>query len=205
MTDILTNTFAELTDNGSTASVELPGDVNEVDVYIDDGETWDSGSLTALTSFDGGTTWVTVPGFTKTTGDGYLGSFTAYGKDLKFTIASVAGASASITITIKAKRVMSQVILAAQTLTDNGNTDLVLTRPGDLAVFAKGTWDSGSLTLSVSPDGTLYVDSGVTAITANGGGYYTNTAGDTTLRLVLASVAGAAADLDVWVYVKYAE
>lgn len=203
MTDILTNTFATLTANGSTASVELPGDVNEVDVYINDTETWDSGSLTALTSFDGGTTWVTVPGFTKTSGDGYLGSFTAYGKDLKFTIASVVTASV-ITITIKAKAVMSQVLLAAQTLTDNGNTDLVLTRPGDLAVFAKGTWDSGSLTLAVSPDGTLYVDSGVTAITANGGGYYTNTAEDTILRLVLASVAGAVADLDVWVYVKYA-
>jgi hypothetical protein len=200
MSDKLTNTFAELTADGQSASVELPGDVNDIDVYLADAETWGSGTLILQTSFDGGTTWVAVPSASWTSGDGVLAtSIRAYGKDLRLSLSGAT--SPSLTVTIKASRVsQSFAKLVAEALDDNGNTDFVLTQPCSVAVFVKGTWDSGSLTLSVSPDGTLYVDSAATAVTANGGTFFANAAGDYMFRLVLASVAAAGADLDVWVY-----
>ena len=193
----VTNTFAELTANGSTASYELPGDVNKLDIYLADAETWGSGTLIAQTSFDGGTTWVAVPGVSYNSGDGLLASKElAFGRDVRFTVSGAT--SPSLTVTIKATPVASYV--EYYNLTANGNTEVPLNRPGAVAVFAKGTWDSGSLTLSHSPDGTLYLYSGVAAITADGGGEYANAADDALLRLVLASVT-TAADLDVHVYV----
>lgn len=192
-----TNTFAELTANGQSASYELPGDVCSVDVYLADAETWGSGTLILQSSFDGGTTWVAVPSASWTSGDGVLGSYTVYGRDVRFSLSGATGPS--LTPTIKVKPVASEVQYLGP-LTDNGNTDLVLPRAGAIALFVKGTWDSGSLTLSISPDGTAYYDSGVAAITANGGGFFANATDESILRLVLASVAAAGADLDVWVY-----
>jgi len=194
-----TNTFATLTDNGSTAAFVMPGDVNDVDVYIQDGPTYDSASITAETSTDGGTTWVTQAALSAiTSGDGYIASFRAYGQQLRFTAASVAAASADIDITVKATAVSSSV--ERYVITANGNTDIPVTRPGPVYVAITGTWDSASVTLSVSPDGTLYVDTGVTAITADGAGLFANAAGDSLLRLVTASAAGVITVLDVEVY-----
>lgn len=190
------NTFAELTADGNTATFELPGDVSTVDVYLDDAETWGAGTLKLQSSFDGGTTWVDVPSASWTSGDGRLGSYTVYGRDVRLNLAGAT--SPSLTVTLKAQPVASYV--EHYSLTANGNTAVPLTKPGAVAVFAKGTWDSGSLTLSESPDGSHYYDAGVTAITANGGGFFANAADNSQLRLVLASVA-TAADLDVWVYV----
>ena len=196
MTD--SNTWATLTANGSTAALAMPGDVNDVDVYLNDTETWDSGSLTAETSPDGGTTWVTVAAFSAlTSGDGYIGSFRCFGQNLRFTVASVVTASV-LTLTAVAKPVAAT--LQRYNITANGNTEIPVTRTGDLAVFLTGTWDSASVTMSVSPDGTLYVDSAATAVTADGGFVYTNTAGNTLMRLVTASAAGVITDLDVEVY-----
>lgn len=194
-----TNTFAQLTADGNTAAFSLPGDVCDIDVYIADAETWGGGTLKMQTSFDGGTTWVDVPNASWTSGDGLLSAgVRAYGRDVRFNLAGAT--SPVIDVTIKAVAVSQASVEVYGPLTDNGNTVVLAPRGGAVAVFVKGTWDSGSLTLSHSPDGTLYVDSGMTAITANGGGFFTNTCGDTLLRLVLASVAAASADLDVWVY-----
>lgn len=191
-----TNTFAELTADGQSAAYECPGDVNDIDVYLDDGETWGSGTLIVQSSPDGGTTWIAVASASWTSGDGYLGTVRAYGKDIRL---SVSGSTTpSLTVTVRATPVASSVKKVA-TLTANGNTDFYINRKGAFALFALGTWDSGSLTLSITPDNTLYVDSGLTALTADGGEAYANTPGDTQLRLVLASVA-TASDIDVYVY-----
>lgn len=191
-----TNAFAELTANGQSAAFECPGDVNDIDVYLDDAETWGGGTLIVQSSPDGGTTWIAVASASWTSGDGYLGSVRAYGRDIRL---SLSGATTpSLTVTVRATSVAS-VVRKVATLTANGNTDFALNRAGDFALFALGTWDSGSLTLSVTPDNTSYYDSGLTALTADGGQAYTNTAGDTQLRLVLASVV-TASDIDVYVY-----
>ena len=197
MSDKLTHTFANLAADGSTATLELPGDVNVVDVYFADGADDGTGTLTMYSSFDGGTTWVAVPTAAWTSGDGYVGSYTVYGKDLKFTLAS--STSPDMDITVKAKAVSQAEATYVGNLTDDGSIEFTIPREGPVAVFAKGTWDSGSLTLSHSPDGTLYVDSGVTAVTANGGGIFANACGDTLFKLVLGSVSSAC-DLDFWVY-----
>jgi len=199
MSDKLFHTFAELTANGQSASVELPGDVNDVLVYLNDAETWGAGTLILQTSFDGGTTWVAVPSASWTVGDGLLTSsaLRCFGKDLRL---SLSGATTpSLTVTIKAERVSQSEAQYVGPITANGNTDFVLNRNGACAVFIKGTFDSASVTLSHSPDGTLYVDSGVTAITAAGGGFFSNAGKDTIMRLVTGSIV-TAADLDVHVY-----
>lgn len=193
-----TNTFAILSADGQTASYELPGDVNEVDVYLKDGANDGGGTLKMQTSFDGGTTWVDVPSASWTSGDGRLGSYVTFGRDVRFDLAG-STTPANMIVVVVAKPVASYVQYLGP-LTANGNTDLVLTKPGKFAIFAKGTWDSGSLTVSESPDGTSYYDTGVTAITANGGGEFANVADNSIMRLVLASVV-TAADLDVWAYV----
>jgi len=191
-----TNTFAELTADGQSAAFECPGDVNDIDVYLDDAETWGSGTLIVQSSPDGGTTWIAVASASWTSGDGYLGSVRAYGKDIRLSLSG--STSPSLTVTVRATPVAS-VVRKVATLTANGNTDIALNRAGAFALFALGTWDSGSLTLSITPDNTLYVDSGLTALTADGGEAYANVPGDTQLRLVLASVV-TASDIDVYIY-----
>ena len=193
-----TNTFANITANGSTAAFAMPGDVNDVDLYIADSPTYDSASITAETSPDGGTTWVTVAAMSAiTSGDGYAASFRCFGQNLRFTVASVVTAC-DLDLTVRATPVAST--LQRYEITANGNTEIPVSRKGDVAVFLTGTWDSASVTMSLTPDGTLYVDSGATAVTADGGFTYTNTAGDTQLRLVTASAAGVITVLDVEVY-----
>jgi hypothetical protein len=198
MSRIATNSFAELTATGQTASYELPGDICAVDVYLDDTETYGGGTLKLQSSPDGGTTWVDVPSASWTSGDGHLGAFTVYGRTIRFDLAGAT--SPSLTVTIKAKsKSLASVVYA--NLTDNGNTTLVLGKPPTGAfIFAVGTWDSGSLTFAWSPDGgSNYYDSGVAAITADGGAALTNAGSDVLGRLVLGSVV-TAADIDVWVY-----
>jgi len=193
MSRVKVNTFAELTADGSTAAVALPGMASKVHVYLNDTETWGSGTLILESSVDG-SNWVAVPSASWTSGDGLLGTVDVLGGQLRATLSGAT--TPSLTVTIKAIAYSGVVGEEPINLTANGNTDLVLSRAGKFAVFASGTWDSGSLTVSESPDGTLYVDSGVTAVTADGGGVHAN-AGDATLvRLVLASVV-TAADLDV--------
>jgi hypothetical protein len=191
-----TNAFAELTADGQSAAFECPGDVNDIDVYLDDAETWGSGTLIVQSSPDGGTTWIAVASASWTSGDGYLGSVRAYGRDIRLSLSG--STTPSLTVTVRATPVAS-VVRKVATLTANGNTDFALNRAGGFALFALGTWDSGSLTLSVTPDNSSYYDSGLTALTADGGQAYANTPGDTQCRLVLASVV-TASDIDVYVY-----
>jgi hypothetical protein len=173
-----TNAFAELTADGQSAAYEMPGDVCDVDVYLADAETWGSGTLIVQSSPDGGTTWIAVASASWTSGDGYLGSVRAYGRDIRLSLSG--STTPSLTVTVRATPVAS-VVRKVATLTANGN------------------WDSGSLTLSLTPDNLTYYDSGLTALTADGGQAYANTPNDTQLRLVLASVV-TASDLDVYVY-----
>lgn len=193
-----TNTFATLTADGSTAAFELPGDVNSVDVFVADSPTWGGGTLIAQQSFDGGTTWVAVASASYTSGDGYLGTYDVYGRDLRFTISG--STTPDIDITVKAQAIRSSVERLA--VTANGNTAFEVPAEGDIAVYVSGTFDSASLTVSNSPDGTLYVDSGYTAVTAAGGAVLANSANLSIFRIVTASVASAA-DLEVLVFKKH--
>lgn len=198
MSRINTNTFTTLAANGQSAAFELPGDVNDLDVYVSDAAaTWGGGTLILQTSFDGGTTWVAVPSASYTAGSGLIDSARrSFGKYVRLSLSGAT--SPSLGITVKAKAV-SESDHQYLNITANGNSTVVLPRGGALAVFVKGTFDSASLTLAHSPDGTLYVDSGVTAITAAGGGFFANGGKDTLFRIVTASIV-TAADLDVWVY-----
>lgn len=195
MSTVATNTYAELTADGQSASFELPAMVTDVDVYLDDAETWGSGTLILQSSHDGGTTWVAVTGASWTSGDGYLGSVRVYGQDLRLSLSG--STSPSLTVTVKAVAVSGAVAIN-KTLTANGNVDVVLPRGTAFAMRAAGTWDSGSLTVEESPDGSNYYNC-VAAVTADGGGEYANAGDNTLLRLVLASVV-TAADLDVVIY-----
>ena len=181
------NTFATLSADGSTADLALPGDVNRVKLYLADGETWGGGTLTMYQSFDGGTTYVAVASSAKTSGDGYLGAFDVYGRILKFTLAS--STTPTLAITVEVDAIASSYV--EYDLVDDGNTDFSVPRKGDFAVFASGTWDSGSLTVSETPDNTLFVDTGYTAVTADGGAVHSNTSLNDKFRLVLASVTTA--------------
>jgi hypothetical protein len=192
MSTILTNTFAELTADGQSASVELPAAVCDVELYLDDAETWGGGTLILESSHDGGTTWVAVTGASWTAGDGYIAKVRCYGQDLRLSLSG--STTPSLTATVKAVAV-SEAHIHNVTLTANGTTDVVLPRGKAYAIRVTGTFDSGSLTVEESPDGTLYVNS-IAAITAAGGGEYANAGANTLLHLVLASVV-TAADLDV--------
>lgn len=181
------NTFANLAADGSTADLALPGDVNSVKVYLADGADDGGGTLTMHQSFDGGTTYVAVASASWTSGDGYLGTFDVYGRVLKFVLAGAT--SPDLDITVVADAVASSY--EEFNLVANGNTDFAVPRKGDFAVYAKGTWDSGSLTIDETPDNTLYTDIGYTAVTANGGAVFVNAQENDKFRLVLASVVTA--------------
>jgi hypothetical protein len=181
------NTFATLSADGSTADLNLPGDVNSVKLYLADGETWGGGTLTMYQSFDGGTTYVAVASSAKTSGDGYLGTFDVYGRVLKFILASSTTPTLDITVVADAVASSAEVVQ----FIDDGSADFSVPRKGDFAVFAAGTWDSGSLTISETPDNTLYTDIGYTAVTADGGAVFVNAQKNDSFRLVLASVATA--------------
>lgn len=95
-------------------------------------------------------------------------------------------------------------IIATANLTANGNTDfeVPLDRNGRVkpfTIFSEGDWGtSGSMTVSYSTDeGTTYMDSGETAITADGF-FALAPYGVTHVRIVLASATSP--DLNVNVH-----
>ena len=186
-------TFTAITANGSSSAHVLPGIANDVDVYLDDASVWDTATMVLESSIDG-TTWIAVPSASWTAATGFLARLTnVFGNFLRVTVSSV-GASTSLIPTVTAKAV-SGAYMQRVTLTANGTTDMPLPHGGAYAVFANGTWDSGSLTVEDSPDGTLYTET-IAAITANGGAIFTNGGENTLVHLVLASVV-TAADLDL--------
>lgn len=193
-----TNTFAILAADGSTAAYELGADVNSVDVYLKDTATDGGGTAKLQSSFDGGTTWVDVASASWTSGVGYMGTYTVFGRYVRINLAG-ATSPTNFIVTVKSEAVASYVEYV--NLLDDASHDVVLTKPGAVAVFAEGTWDSGSLTVTESPDGVAYYDSGYTALTADGGEVFTNPADNKMLSLELASVA-TACDLNVWIYVS---
>jgi hypothetical protein len=185
----LVNTFANLAADGSTADLALPGDVNRVKVYFADGADDGTGTITMYQSFDGGTTYVAVASAVWTSGDGYMGTFDVYGRILKFAIAS--STTPDVDITVEVDAIASSY--EEYDFLDDGTQTFAVPRKGDFAVFASGTWDSGSLTIDETPDNTLYVDTGYTAVTADGGAVVSNTSLNDKFRLVLASVSSACA------------
>lgn len=186
-------TFTAITANGSSSAHVLPGLASQVDVYLDDASVWDTATMVLESSVDG-TNWVAVSGASWTSGVGFVARVAnVFGGQLRVTVSSVGGTT-SLIPTVKAVA-NSGAVVQNLTLTANGTTPVVLGRPGPFQLFAAGTWDSGSLTVDESPDGTLKVEA-VAAITADGGAYYVNTGDNTLLDVVLASVASAA-DLDL--------
>ena len=185
-------TFTAITANGSSSAHSCPGLVQTVDVYLDDASVWDTATMVLESSVDG-SNWVAVPSASWTSGLGYLGTVTVFGGQLRVTVSSVgAGTSLIPTVTAVAQ---SGAVAESLTLTANGTTAVQLPRRGPFQLFVAGTWDSGSLTVDESPDGTLYVEA-VAAITADGGSYYANAGDNHLLNVVLASVV-TAADLDL--------
>jgi hypothetical protein len=186
-------TFTAITANGSSSAHVLPGLVSQVDVYLDDASVWDTATMILESSVDG-SNWVAVSGASWTSGLGFVARVaTVFGGQLRVTVSSV-GVSTSLIPTVTAVAV-SGAVAQNLTLTANGTTSVVLPRAGAFQLFVAGTWDSGSLTVDESPDGTLKVEC-VSAITADGGAYYVNTGDNSQLDIVLASVASAA-DLDL--------
>lgn len=191
-------TFAAITTNSSSSAHSLPGNASVVDVYLDDASVWDTATMILESSVDG-TNYIAVPGASWTSGLGFIARVSnVFGNYLRVTVSSVGG-STSLIATVTAVAVsgsFEQRVSLKAGVSINGTTDLVLPRGGAFAIFAAGTWDSASLTVDESPDGTLYVEC-VSAITSDGGAVYANTGVNTLLQLVVASAAGILSDLDL--------
>lgn len=164
-----TKLFAALTDDGNSASFELPAVANEVNVFLADGADYDDGTLKLQSSPDGGTTWIDVPGASWTSGDGLVGTYMVFGQDVRFNAASVGAASASLTPQITYKAASTPEAVAYDTLTADGTPNIVFRRAPDLVVLMTDGVDGGGTTnFQVSPDGgTTWYDTGA-AITAAG-------------------------------------
>lgn len=142
-----------------------------VDLYIPDvGSTapeFDSSDLTFKASVDG-TNYVSVPGMTVADDEvGYKGRFLVFGDALKYTAANNAGTAATVapTVTYKAASMteiksdwtsISQGVMDG----DTGNEEFTFGRaPAVLCLDAyASTWDSVSMVIQASVDGTNWFD-----------------------------------------------
>jgi hypothetical protein len=187
----LYNADAEFSANGSGASMAPNGTRHSVTIYFGAGVTFGSGTLTLMTSPDGGTTWVST-GITITSATAssrYGTTYEVAGSLFRWTL------TGSTTPTINIATKFEQIHYhSVQTITfaDNGtSTPFMLDHDESTFAFtAYGTWDSGSLTIETSPDGgTTWFKEGA-AVTANS--YNTRTGvTDRLFRFVMASVADA--------------
>lgn len=184
--------------NGQTAAIDLGiNTVTEATVYLNANATWGSGTLILQQSFDGGTTYYTVPNFSKTSGSAstVLGRVPVIGGGLLR--ASLSGAtSPSLGVCIKVEEVAAPLVKQFS-LTANGSTTPFYFTPvanypvttqveGDnlLVWAAQGTWGSGTLALQVSPDGGTTWFNQQAGITANGTQYAAGVS-DTLCRFTL--------------------
>lgn len=173
--------FSNLAANGSTSSISVPmGGAYECTLFLGTGATWGAGTITPQESFDGGTTWLSHPSFTVTSGsaNSQIGRFTFHAPLVRFTLSGAT--SPSLDLRASVELIRSANIFSA-TFAANGSStvfqipdqaDVVANTTyinGDPAVSwgAFGTWGSGTLALQVSPDGgTTWFN--VDTLTANG-------------------------------------
>lgn len=191
-----TKTFAALSADGQTASFELPGDVCDVDVYIDDADDFGTGTLKPQVSPDGGTTWIDVPGESWTSGSGFLGQIKAYGRDIRFDLAGATSPDITVQIVAKAR---SQAEIKRVTLTADGNEVVTLPRGfAEYAVFSYGDFGTGTAKVEESPDGgTTYYDTSVSD-TADALTVVTNTAANHNLRVDLSGATSPSLTVDIY-------
>lgn len=178
--------LATLAASGSSVGIPL-GQATEAEVtlYVGANATWGGGTLTLTQSFDGGTTWLTVPNVSATAGvaNQVLGRYTVIGGGQ--IRATLAGATTpSLDIAVKVEQVKNRPVLN-YTLTANGSTPSFviseetpampvtnLSTPANVLMWAaQGTWGSGTLVFEVSPDGGTTWYKQLAGITANGLGY----------------------------------
>lgn len=167
-------------DANSAAIALSPAACHEVTIYHGAGVTFGSGTLKLQTSPDGGTTWVDVSGATWTTAvaNRIKQVFSpVYGTQLR--VALTGSTSPVLNVSVRVARLKFGVVTPVLPITaDIAGTVPFTVQPTpnstilgaplqDFAVFAWGTWGSGTLTLQSSPDGgTTWFDAAA-GITAN--------------------------------------
>jgi hypothetical protein len=194
MSRSVSNLFATLAADGSTAALVLGGPVNTVNVFLKEGASDGGGTLIMQVSFDGGTTWTTVPSASWTSGDGILGQYTVYGQHIRFTLS---GATSPTNFVIQVSAVaLSPESQSSGNFVADGTTLFLFGRaPAAGALYGDGTWGSGTLKLEFSTDGgTTWYDTGA-SLTADGSAAFTNVAGATVFR---AALSGATSPVLVW-------
>lgn len=192
-------TLTTLAADGQTAAIDLGiNTVVEATVYLGAAATWGGGTLILQQSFDGGTTYFTVPNFSKTSGAAstLLGRVPVIGGGKLR--ASLSGATGpSLGVNIKVEAIAADPALKQFKLTANGSTSAFVYKPaaaypvttqveGDnlLVWSAQGTWGSGTVVLEVSPDGGTTWFKQQAGISANGV-QYSNGVSDTLCRFTL--------------------
>lgn len=188
----INNSFTKLNTlaaNGSTAAILLNLAVEaEVTMYVGASATWGAGTAILQQSFDGGTTWYTVPNAAWTSGVALqvLGRVSVFGAgQLRVTLSGAT--SPALDFHVKVEQARSRNIMTFA-LTANGSTNAFLIND-DLPNFpvvttntnsaicpwaAQGTWGGGTLVLQVSPDGGATWYNQQAGLTANGIQYTPN-------------------------------
>lgn len=175
--------LANLPATGVTAAISLDiASEAEVAVYVGTGATWGGGTAILQQSFDGGTTWFTVPNASWTAGvaNQCLGRASIIGGG-KVRISLSGATSPSLDFAVKVEQVKSRKVVS-YAFAANGSTasfqigedipqypvTTVTTPAGVVTWAAQGTWGSGTLVLEVSPDGGTTWYKQQAGITANG-------------------------------------
>lgn len=187
-----------LSADGQTAAIDLGYATEaEVTVYLGTGATFGSGTLILQQSFDGGTTYYTVPNFSKTSGTAntLLGKIPVIGGG-KIRASLSGSTSPTLNVCIKVEQVSSRKVQQFS-LTANGSTAAFNFNPSPaypvttdvvdsyvMAWAGQGTWGSGTLVLEVSPDGGTTWFKQQAGITANGI-QYASSVTDTLCRFTL--------------------
>lgn len=186
------NLFAELTANGNSAALALPGPVCDVDVYLKEGANDGGGTLKLQVSQDG-TVFADVTSASWTSGDGLLGRYTVYGGEVRFNLAGATGPSNMIPQVVARPRSMAQ--FRRGELTANGSATVTLGHvPAAVTLWGLGTWGSGTMKLEMSADGgTTWYDTGA-SLTANGYSTITNTGENTLFRVTLSGATSPVLD-----------
>lgn len=151
---VLTNTFTALSANGQTAAI-VPDTAGEFEATVYLGTaTFGSGTLVMQTSFDGGTTWHNIPSasWTSGTANAQLAKITAVGPRFRFSLSGAT--SPSLVITVKLERVRAIDVHSFSFTADASGASFML--PTDLTLLAwaaQGTFGSGTVKITASPDG----------------------------------------------------
>lgn len=194
-----------LSADGNSAAISLGNATEaEVTIYMGSAATWGSGTAILQQSFDGGTTYFTVPNASWTSGTAstQLARLTLIGGG-QFRVNLSGSTSPSLSFNIKVEQVNSQPVRQVS-FTADGNSSTFQFNPkssfpvttksvdDDILVWAaQGTWGSGTMTLMVSPDGGTTWYKQAAGLTANGI-KYANGVSDNLFRFNLAGATNPA-------------